>query len=75
MSVKGSRSDASTGGSTALMTAIAAATTIDAAGSRSVTPGSSAAATYSEAAESSQPSATCSGRNRGRAGSHRTGAP
>ena len=74
--MNGSRSAATTGGRTALRTAITAATRNAAPGSlERRRPGTRSRATYSEAAAIAQETSRRSGRSRGFAGSHVTASP
>ena len=75
MSMNGRRSAASTGGSTALRTAISAATTNAAPVCSSPTPGTTAAATQIEAAATIHEISRRSGRSRGVAGCQPTCSP
>src|SRR4051812_1774141 len=74
-SVNGSRTAATTGGSTALTIAIAAATKKAPPVASIAKPGSTLEATYTAAAADAQLTMRRSGCMRGGAGSHATGAP
>ena len=74
-SMNGNRSDATSGGSSALITAIAAATRNEPPSSFRSTPGTIQAATNTDAAATSQDMSSGSTRSRGLVGSHRGSAP